>query len=77
MKVTQEEYSLLEELANETKSEPIRPDEFTTEMFIERTGYSTNGARCFLNKKVRDGKLAMRKIKSGQNWINVYGKKEQ
>jgi hypothetical protein len=67
---------ILEMLAREVESEPMRPDEFTIEMFMKRTGYSMNGARTFLDRKVRDGLLSMRKIRGTHCWINVYGKKE-
>jgi len=76
MKVSQEEYSLLDELAKEVESEPMRPGEFTVEMFIERTGYSSNGARAFLDRKVRAGLLTMRRVKTDRCWVNVFGKKE-
>lgn len=72
MKVSIEEFSLLDELAEKVKSEPIQPDEVTVKMFCERTGYSTNGAIYYLDCQVKNGLLEKRKVMNDGHWISVY-----
>jgi len=75
MQVTQEEYkSLLDELVNKVKESEIRPDEITTKMFCEKTGYSVAGASAFLDREVKEGRLIKRQALIDGKWNNVYGK---
>ena len=75
MEVNRDE--IMDMLAQELECEPMREDEFTTEMFAKKTNYSTNGAAAFLKKKVDAGILTVRQVRTGRAWANVFRKKEE
>lgn len=50
----------------------VQPDEFTTEMIMEKTKATRSSIRHRLKRMCDNGKLTSRKILFNSNFVNVY-----
>ena len=75
MKINNEQYNeLLTELIKTLPPE-LQPDEVTATMLAKETGYSINGARIVLDRKVREGLLEKHEAIDGGKKVMAYKKK--